>query len=101
MRADRETKPKHASRVGGIYDAVVPKPCAGIERLALTLILLAYRRLNRGLFLFAQFAASRLEQVVVTDTIPLREAAQKFEFEKAARLRDLIKALKEKEMKVL
>jgi excinuclease ABC subunit B len=42
-----------------------------------------------------------LEQQILKLQKQMREAAQKFEFEKAARLRDLIKALKEKEMKVL
>jgi protein-arginine kinase activator protein McsA len=31
----------------------------------------------------------------------MREAAKRFEFEKAARLRDRIKALKDKEMKLM
>jgi excinuclease ABC subunit B len=42
-----------------------------------------------------------LERQILKLQKQMREAAQKFEFEKAARLRDLIKVLKEKELKVL
>ena len=43
----------------------------------------------------------QLEQQILKLQKQMRDAAQKFEFEKAARLRDLIKTLKEREMKVL
>ena len=46
-------------------------------------------------------SAEQLEQQILKLQKQMCDAAQKFEFEKAARLRDRIKALKEREMKVL
>jgi excinuclease ABC subunit B len=44
---------------------------------------------------------ARLEEHILRLQKDMREAAKRFEFEKAARLRDRIKALKEKEMKLM
>ena len=43
-------------------------------------------------------SADQLEELIVKLESQMREAAKKFEFEKAAQLRDRIKALKEKEV---
>jgi excinuclease ABC subunit B len=46
-------------------------------------------------------SAADLEEQILQLQKDMREAAKKFEFEKAARLRDRIKALKEREMKLM
>src|SRR4029453_4237769 len=57
----RYRQPEDAARIGRIDDAVVPEACAGIVRIALTLVLIADRRLERLLVFLAPGFARGLE----------------------------------------
>ncbi len=59
----REREPEHPARVGGVDDAVVPQPRAGVVRMALALVLRADRRPERLLVLRAPLPALGLDRV--------------------------------------
>src|SRR4051812_40361973 len=62
---DFEREPEHAARVGGVDDAVVPQPGAGVIGVSLALVLLANRRLEAFLFLRGPLAAAALDAVAL------------------------------------
>ena len=68
-RGNRQTE--HATRVGGIDDAIVPEPGAGVIGVALPFVLLADRRLKAALVLFSAATprASRLSRRTRASTL--------------------------------
>src|SRR4051794_26018355 len=55
---NRKCQPQYGSGVGGVDDAVVPEPCGGVVRVALVLVLLADRRLERLFLVRGHVAAN-------------------------------------------
>src|SRR5438477_5841991 len=63
VEAGGQGEAEHHARLGGIDDAVIPEPRAGIVGMALRLVLRQERRLECGLLLSAPVLTPRLERV--------------------------------------
>src|SRR5262249_14564863 len=63
LHRDREREPQHAARVRGIDHAVVPQARGGVVRVALALVLVADRRLERLFLVRGPLPLLRLDAV--------------------------------------
>ncbi|MFN8004485.1 MAG: UvrB/UvrC motif-containing protein, partial [Acidobacteriota bacterium] len=101
-RAIDETDRRRAKQTAfnvehGITPQSIIKP---VEATLVTAYEADYFKLPTNLEDFEEYSPERLAETLVRLELEMREAARKFEFERAAELRDKIKYLRERELEV-
>jgi excinuclease ABC subunit B len=101
-RAINETNRRRAKQTGfneenGIIPQSIIKP---IEATLVTAYEADYFKVPVNLEDFEDYSAEKLAETIARLDLEMRDAARKFEFERAAELRDKIKYLKERELEV-
>jgi excinuclease ABC subunit B len=101
-RATDETRRRRAlqevfNREQGITPQTIVKP---IEATLVTAYEADYFKVPLDLEEYDEYSAEKLEATIIRLVIEMREAAKRFEFERAAELRDRIKYLRERELQL-